>query len=71
MVDGNLGGGLPKFEKTCFFSQRWGFNYKHCLEVTQAENRIKHLEKNNLGVNNIWENHKEFIKNNKLILRSR
>ena len=53
MVDGNLGGGLPKFEKTCFFSQRWGFNYKHCLEVTQAENRIKHLEKNNLGVNNI------------------
>ena len=28
MVDDNLGMGLTKFEKTCFFSQLRGFSYK-------------------------------------------
>ena len=45
-------------------------DYKYCLEATQLENKINHLEKNNLNVDNIRENHKEFIKNNKLTSKS-
>ena len=44
--------------------------YKHRLEATQLENIINHLEKNNLNVNNLQKSHKEFIKNNKLKLKS-
>ena len=40
------------------------------LEVTQLENKINQLEKNKVGVDSLRENHKEFIKNNKLILKS-
>ena len=42
--------------------------YKNCLEATQLENNIKYLEENKIGIDNIKENHKEFIKINKLIL---
>ena len=42
--------------------------YKNCLEATQLENNIKYLEENKIGIDNITENHKEFIKINKLIL---
>ena len=45
-------------------------NYKHCLEATQLENKINHLEKNTLNVDNYRKNHKEFIKNKELILKS-
>ena len=34
-------------------------DYKHRLEATQIKNKAKHLEKNNLNVDNFWENHKE------------
>ena len=44
--------------------------YKHCLEATQLENKINQLEKNKLNVNILRENHKEFIKNSKFILKS-
>ena len=28
-------------------------DYKHCLEATQLENKINHLEKNNFNVDNL------------------
>ena len=37
-------------------------DYKLCLEATQLENKINHLEKYNLNEDNFQENHKEFIK---------
>ena len=36
-------------------------DYKHCLEATQLENKINHLEKNKLDLDSLRENHKEFI----------
>ena len=41
-------------------------DYKHCLKITQHENKINYSEKNNLNVDNLPRNHGEFIKNNKL-----
>ena len=32
--------------------------------------KVNHFEKNNLNVDNLWENHKEFLKNNKLVLKT-
>ena len=43
-------------------------DYKNCLQATQLENKIKHLEKNKIDINSLKEDHKEFIKNNKLML---
>ena len=37
-------------------------DYKICLEVAQTENKINHLEKNKIDVNNLQDDHKEFIK---------
>ena len=39
------------------------------LVVTQLENKLNYLGKNNLNVDNLQENHKEFIKGNKLMLK--
>ena len=38
-------------------------DYKNCIEATQLKNKINHLEKNEIDV----IDHKEFIRNNKLI----
>ena len=45
-------------------------NYKSCLEATQLENKIKHLKKNTIDIDRIKENHKEFIKKGKSILKT-
>ena len=45
-------------------------NYKSCVEATQLENKINHLEKAKINIDRIKENHKEFIKNNKRILKT-
>ena len=38
-------------------------NYKNCLEATQLENKINHLEKNEINVDSLKKGHKEFIIN--------
>ena len=48
-------------------------NYKNCCEATQIENKINYLEKKNeINVYRIYKKffQKEFIKNNKLILKT-
>ena len=45
-------------------------NYKNCLEVTQLENKRNNLEKNKIDLDSLKKYHKEFIKNNKLILKT-
>ena len=52
--------------KKCVIKRKLRFeNYKNCLEATELENKINHLEKNKIDINSI----KEFIKNNKSILK--
>ena len=45
-------------------------NYNNCLEATQLENKINNLEINKLDIDSIKENHKEFIKSKKSILKT-
>ena len=40
-------------------------DYKNCLDAAQIDSEINHLEKNKIDVSIL----KEFIKNNKLILK--
>ena len=54
-----------KGTKKCVINRELKFeDYKNCLEAAQIENKINHLEENNIDV----ESPNEFIKNNKLIL---
>ena len=56
-----------KDTKKCVIKRKLKFqDYKNCLEAAQIENKIKHLEKNKTDVESL----KEFIKNNKLILKT-
>ena len=41
--------------------------YGSFLQVSQFENKIKYLEKNRANIKGPMENHKHFIKNNKVI----
>ena len=36
--------------------------YKISLQATQLENKINHLEKNEIGIDSLKKDHKEFIK---------
>ena len=45
-------------------------NYKNCLEATQLENKINHLEKIKTDIYSLKKDHKEFRKNNKLALKT-
>ena len=48
-------------------------NYKNCLEANELENKINYLEKNEINVDGFFcykIKHKEFIKNNNLILKT-
>ena len=45
-------------------------NYKRCLEATKFENKINFLENNEINIDNITKDHKEFLRNIKLILKT-
>ena len=52
----------------CIVKRKLKFkNYKKCLEATQLENKTNHLEKIIPDRDSIKRNHKESIKNKKLI----
>ena len=60
-----------KSTKKCVKKRKSKFqNYKNCLEATQLENKKNYLEKNKIGIDNLRKDHKEFIKSNKLILKT-
>ena len=50
-----------KGTKKCVIKENFE-NYKICLEASQLENKIKHLEKYKTDIDHIKENHKELIK---------
>ena len=60
-----------KATKKCVIKRKFQFQiYQNCLEAAQIENKINHLEKNKTDVDTLKEYQKEFIKNNKLILKT-
>ena len=70
---GNVGseGKKAKRTKKCVIKRKTKFeNYKNCLEATQLESKINHIEKNKIDVDRIKENLKEFIRINKSILKT-
>ena len=63
LTDDNNENKKAKLAKKCIIKQKLTFaDYKHCFEATQLENEINHLEENEIDVNSLWENHREFIK---------
>ena len=71
LTDTNNEDKKAKDTKKCVIKGKLKFeNYKHCLEETQIQNKINNLEKNKFNFDSFRENQKEFIKNNKLILKS-
>ena len=69
LIDHGSVGKKAKDTNKCVIKRKTKFeNYKNCLEATQRENKINHLEKK-IDIDNIKKNHKEFIKNNKSILK--
>ena len=47
----------------CVIKRKLKFkNYKNCLEATQLENKINHLEKNEIDIHNLKKDHKEVRK---------
>ena len=54
----------------CHRKKRKSENYKNCLEASQIENKINHLEKNKGDIDILKEDQKEFRKNNKLIFKT-
>ena len=60
---------LKKSAKKCVIKKLKFEHYKDFLEATQLQNKINYLEKNNIDIDSIKENHEKFIKNNKSILK--
>ena len=46
-------------------------DYKNCIKATELENKVYQLERNKVNADSLKKDHKEFMKNNKLILKSR
>ena len=58
-----------KSTKNCFIKRKRKLeSYKNCLEANYLDNKIKYLEKSKIGIDSI--NHKEFIRNDQLILQT-
>ena len=45
-------------------------SHKNCLEATQLQNEVNYLKKNKTDLDSFQGDHKEFIRNNKLILKA-
>ena len=45
-------------------------DYKNCLEEVQIKNEINNLEKNKTYVDSLKQDQKEFIKNDKVMLKT-
>ena len=45
-------------------------DYKNCLEKVRIENEINNLEKNKTDVDSLKQDQKEFIKNDKAMLKT-
>ena len=63
--------GEDKKSKKCAIKRKLKFeDFKNCLEAAQIENKINHSKKNNINEDILKKEQQEFIKNNKLILKT-
>ena len=59
-----------KRHKKCVIKRKLKFeDYKNCLKATQLENKINHPEKNKIGMDNLTESNKEFIKKEEVSIK--
>ena len=74
LIDDSSEDKKAKGTKKCVIKRKRKFeNYENCLEATQLENKINYLEKNKIDIDMLLcykRKHKEFIRNNKLILNT-
>ena len=62
---------VRKSTAKCVIKRKLKFeNYKNSLEANQLENKIHDLETNEIGRDNFTKYQNEFIKNDKLILKT-
>ena len=70
MDDGNSNK-KAKGTKTCVIKRKLkSKNYEDCNEATLLDNIIKYSEKNGVNTDTLKKDHEEFIKNNKLTLKT-
>ena len=61
-----------KGTKRCVIKSKLKFqDYKDFLEATQTDRKIEYLEKKKINVDSLKEDQKEFLKNSKLILKTK
>ena len=71
LTDNNDEDKNTKGSKRCVIKRKLKFDdYKHFLEATELENRINHLQQNNLDNNNLRKIMKNSLKNKKIMLKS-
>ena len=71
LIDDGSDNKKAKGTRKCVMKRKLKFeNYENCLEGTQVENKINHLEKNEINIDSINKYHLEFIKDNKLMLKT-
>ena len=59
-----------KGTKNCVIKRKLKFeNYKNYLEATLLDDKIKYLEKNKINIDSLKKDHKQFIRNNKSIIK--
>ena len=56
-----------KIKKMCHKKKFKFEDYKNCLETTQLENKIIHINNNKTDVKSLIEHPKNFLKNKKII----
>ena len=66
LIDSGSEDKTAKGSKKCVIKKLKFENYKNCLEATQLENNINHLEKNEINIDSFKKDHKEFISSNEL-----
>ena len=58
-----------KISKSCVIKRKLKLkDYKNCLERTQVENKLNHIEKNEIQVDSLKKDYKEFMKNRNIML---
>ena len=68
LIDDGSENKKAKVTKKCVIKRKIKFeNYKNCLEATQLEKKINHLEKIKIDIDSLKKDYKEFIRNSKTI----
>ena len=71
LIDNDSEDKKAKDTKKCVIKRKRKFEiYKNCIETSQPETKANHLEKNKIDLDSLKKDHKEFLKNNKSILKT-